>query len=177
MKGRRADPAAVKEAKGNPGKRTVTKEEVAAVEVVIGLKPPAELSAAAKKLWNKHAPDLQRLNFLQASDVPAFARYCETLALFWKACRALGRKSPVYKVVSPQGTYQRLNPWFAIMDRTNRTLIALEDRFGISPAARQTITYRLAQGAGAGAGAGSQQELLLPGENGAESDNPVGFLN
>lgn len=176
MKGRRADPAAVKEAKGNPGKRTVTKEEAAAVEVAIGLKAPTELSPAGRKLWNKHAPDLQRLNFLQASDIPAFARYCETLALFWKACRALGKKSPVYTVESPQGTYQRLNPWFAIMDRTNRSLVTLEDRFGISPAARQTITYRLAQGAGGGAGA--QEELPLPGEGGPmESDSPVGLLN
>lgn len=178
-RGRKADPAAVKAAKGNPGKRRIVDVSAAEVAAVIGkVTPPAHLSKEAREMWLRYAPELERLNFLRASDAPAFARYCEGLAQFWKATRALRKEPTVYWTETPHGKMRRLNPWFMVQDRLDRRLLALEDRFGINPAARQSIMYRLAQAPAPNATLDLLDNgIKEPGDSEGVAESPVGFLN
>lgn len=140
-RGRRAEPAAVKQAKGNPGRRKIVDAPDAPAAPVAA---PKDLSAAARKVWNQLAPELSRLKFLRPSDQQAFSRYCEHLAKWWELTKDLRKEGETYGTNSAHGSMLRVNPKFIVRERVEKRLEALEDRFGLSPAARQQILQRLA---------------------------------
>lgn len=130
----------MKEAKGNPGRRRVVKEPESANAAPM----PKGLSAAAKKVWAEMAPELQRMKFLRPTDAGAFARYCEHLTRWWALTRSLRKTGETYESTSQHGTLLRVRPEFLVRERLEKRMEALEDRFGLSPAARQQILQRLA---------------------------------
>lgn len=143
-RGRKAEPAAVKEAKGNPGRRRIASAASDARDRATAA--PAELADAARKVWDRLAPELSRLKFLRETDRNAFARYCEHLARWWDLTRALRDEGEVYLAKSehnPEGLW-RVNAKFLVRERIEKRLEPLEDRFGLSPMARQQILQRLA---------------------------------
>jgi P27 family predicted phage terminase small subunit len=141
MRGRRPEPAALQEAKGNPGRRKPRAQiEVAPADG----RAPEHLSRDAKLVWAALAPELERLKFLRLTDVPAFARYCSDLAKYWEITRKLATQTETYWTESNHGRLQRVNPLFLVQDRIARRLNDIEDRFGLSPAARQRIFQQLA---------------------------------
>lgn len=143
-RGRKAEPAELKEAKGNPGRRRIAKAPVEPRELVTVA--PADLAAEARKVWDRLAPELARLKFLRETDRNAFARYCEHLAAWWAYTKALRIEGETYLAKSehnPDGLH-RVNPKFLLRERIEKRLEVLEDRFGLSPAARQQIIQRLA---------------------------------
>lgn len=144
-RGRRPDPPAVKELRGNPGKRPIPKAAAAGPSGELG-KAPAQLkTAAAKRLWDEVGAELLRLNFLRPSDRPAFARYCETLARYWDVTQRMGKGGEVYTTSSQHGTMERIHPLFMVQERLARRLESMEDRFGLNPQARQQYLLRMAQ--------------------------------
>jgi P27 family predicted phage terminase small subunit len=183
-RGRRREPDALKEIKGNPGKRPVAPDPAPETTpaAAIAMKPPAKLSAGGLAIWREIAPELQRLNFLRHSDRQTFARYCETLARYWNVTRQLKSKDLTYWTESAHGKLKRVNPLFQVENWLERRLVPLEDRFGLSPAARQQILLRLANAPG-------QLPLDMPaatdpkpGAPGAEApllqpQSPVGMLS
>ena len=147
-RGPKPEPAEVKRAKGNPGRRPLPPETDDASADLASTKAPAELEQDAQRIWQKLAPELTRLRFLRETDRGAFARYCEHLAKWWQLTKALRTEGETYLAVSehnPDGL-MRVNPKFLIRERIEKRLEALEDRFGLSPAARQQILQRLAGG-------------------------------
>ena len=143
-RGRKPEPAAVKEAKGNPGRRRIATGVLEARELAAAA--PPELAAAARQVWERLAPELARLKFLRETDRGAFARYCEYLAGWWIFTAALRTEGETYLAKSehnPDGLL-RINPKFLLRERLERHLVNLEDRFGLSPMARQQILQRLA---------------------------------
>jgi P27 family predicted phage terminase small subunit len=170
-RGRRPDPDAVKRAKGNPGKRALT-EPAALPSGADHVRPPGKMPQSALAVWKSIAPDLERMNFLRPTDAQAFARYCNDVVRYWDLAKALRMEGDTYKSTSVHGELQRLNPKFLIQDRIVRRLEASEDRFGLSPAARQAILRSLA----------SQMPQLPFGPNqGAEpaepeAASPIGML-
>ncbi len=58
--------------------------------------------------------------------------------------RKLCETKSVYETNTRHGKMKRIHPLFAIQERLERRLLALEDRFGLSPQARQSIMLRLA---------------------------------
>jgi P27 family predicted phage terminase small subunit len=150
-RGRRPQPDALKAAKGNPGKRAIapstpTDADKAAAKVTSATKPPGKLTAAALSVWRQTAPELERMNFLRPTDRQAFARYCDAVARFWDVRQKLTKAGATYWTDSAHGKMQRINPLFIVEERLARRLTELEDRFGLSPSARQQIMLRLAQG-------------------------------
>ena len=141
-RGRRAEPEAVKRAKGNPGKRPIaaTTDEAPALKSA----SPKELSDDARKVWDSLSPELTRLKFLRESDRAAFARYCEYASRWWALTKVIATDGETYWTESAHGKMRRVNPDFLVRDRIETRLQALEDRFGLSPAARQQILQRLA---------------------------------
>ncbi|MFC4169616.1 phage terminase small subunit P27 family [Teichococcus aestuarii] len=142
--------------------------------------PPTRLDDAAREIWARLAPDLERMNFLRATDVHAFARYCSALTRYYKVTEDLHAKGETYTSASAHGTLERIHPLFVVQERLAKRLESLEDRFGLNPAARQQIMMRLAQ---------HQPQLPLAAPNAEKQPeqsaapeppvaaSPMGFLN
>lgn len=200
-RGRRPEPEAVQEAKGNPGRRkrasakpTNNPDDPVPVELGLALKDgvPDILSEEGAAMWRKLAPDLIRMNFVRETDYPAFARYCEYSVLWWDLTRRLN--SPVkkrgsnaeglgvvYETTSNHGKMLRVNPLFLVRERVDNRLIAFEDRFGLSPAARMQMVQRMAGTAPPGdlfksTSGDAQDDSPTPAAGKAEA-SPIGFLN
>lgn len=151
MVGRRPKPDALKIAQGNPGRRPI----VSAVAMPAGdpsppktVKPIVTLKARAKKVYDLIGPQLRQINFLRPSDEHAFHRYCETLARYWKVTEeldALGGET--YECdTTAGGKMERIRPTFIVQQMLAKRLDALEDRFGLTPSARQQYMMSLARG-------------------------------
>jgi P27 family predicted phage terminase small subunit len=175
-RGRRPDAPAVKEAKGTKARTAPVTDSAAVLRSTM----PRTLSAAAKKVWEVLAPELTRMKFLRETDRDAFSRYCEHAARWWKLTRELRREGDTYWTESAHGKMQRLNPKFIVRERIENRLEALEDRFGLNPAARQQILQRLSALPPPAPPAGDM--FAQPGEtaeNGApppKSGSPIGLL-
>ena len=172
--------AAEKRARGNPGKRSIREPSIAPGVVVGDAKPDANLRPVARNVWNRLAPELHRLNVLRATDSTALSRYCEDVARYWEVTSKLRKEGETYQVESNHGSYRRINPLVAIQDRIAARLVALEDRFGLSPQARQSIMIRAAQIATQGTlpfGPAEQDDRTKPDAPPPPPDNPIGLLN
>lgn len=130
-------------ARGNPGNRAVVEAKDEASP--IGELPPSWLvDPIALGIWSTLAPELRSLRFLRSTDQTAFARYCDNLARWIKLRDKVHGKGESYTTTSNHGTMERLNPDFVAMQRVEDRLVTLEDRFGMSPVARQSILQRMA---------------------------------
>ena len=108
---------------------------------------PKELAPAAREIWAKLAPELERLKFLRATDLFAFTRYCQYAARWIEINKALKTKDLSYWTESAHGKMQRDNPQFRHLVIIEKRLEDLEDRFGLNPMARQRIMLGMAAAA------------------------------
>lgn len=118
------------------------------------------------------------MKFLRATDFYAFKRYCMTMADWIAAAKKVKAHGAVYETDTRHGRMQRIHPWFIVMERLEKRLQDLEDRFGMNPRARQQMLQQMAS-AGSGlpfdpakestAGDQSNMDLTKP--------SPVGFLS
>lgn len=104
-----------------------------------------KVTADAQKVYELVGPQLRRLNFLRDSDDLAFRRYCETMARYWRVTSqldALGGET--YECdTTAGGKMQRMRPEFLVQERLAKRLDGLEDRFGLTPMARQQFVLAL----------------------------------
>lgn len=166
-RGRKPQPAAVNEAKGNPGRRR--RSARLASEAPPKGAPPPELNDQARRIWEAIAPELTRLNFLRDIDRQAFARYCVHLARWWDLTQDLAAHGETYVTESNHGTMERVRPAFIVRERTEKRLEVAEDRFGLNPASRQQIMQRLAGLVPAGP---TGNLFGQEGDNGTDRDRP-----
>ncbi|MCH8855998.1 MAG: phage terminase small subunit P27 family [Proteobacteria bacterium] len=181
-RGRKGQSAEERAAKGNPGKRgaKATKGKTVPPLPPVSEATPAYLSAEGKKVWARVAPILAPMKFFRATDHEAMARYCENLQNWWAAERRLRRfkGDPTYETESKHGKMLRVHPLLTAQNAYEKRLIALEDRLGLSPKARQEILRGLA----------SALPPLPPGPRDGELDldrdaadppppSPIGILN
>lgn len=179
-RGPKPQPAAVRAAKGNPGKRPVGADPVASLSASIGVSPPDWLKKDGLKVWNRLAPNVARLKLLTPVDAEAFARYCRNLARWLKMQDVLDKEGAVYESESAHGKLKRAHPAFLIGDRLARLLEAQESVFGLNPAERQRIfAARSMTPDPAGDLFGMRRdEAPAPSpERPAEPKGPVGMLN
>lgn len=149
--GRRPKPAALREAQGNPGRRPIPKDS-SAMETGRAVseksKNPltfAKVSRDARMVFDLVAPQLRRMNFLRESDEPAFWRYCDTMARYWRVTQRLNEMGgETYDCPTTNGgVMARMRPEFMVQERLAKRLDGLEDRFGLTPAARQSYILAL----------------------------------
>lgn len=137
-RGPKPQPAVVKEAKGNPGKRRIGRAPETALQLG-EVKAPAWLKGKGVAVWNRIAPVQVKLKLLTPADVETFARYCRNFARWLEMQDALDAGEVTYTVETASGVVHRPRPEFMIGDRLERQLLAAEDRFGLNPAERQRI--------------------------------------
>src|SRR3990172_5572457 len=145
-RGRRAKSASLRRAQGNPGRRPLPvaaappqNPELPPVgaDSISQFQPPSELTdRAAIRLWQRTAPKLAGINFIKSTDVDAFARYCKMLSLWYGIAAKVEPKSIVVRTFSEDVEMDRLGKHFQAMLLLDKRLEALEDRFGLNPAAR-----------------------------------------
>ena len=143
--GRKAKPAAIAEAQGNPGKRARRPAAPEGPAPIGADAPPAYLKdKAARKVWAEVSKSLANLRLLRQSDSNALAAYCQTVAQYWQATAQLARQGSVYESESNHGKLRRKDPLFDIQQRLLRSLQTYESEFGLTPAARQRLLNVLA---------------------------------
>ena len=182
-RGRKAEPAEVKLAKGNPGRRRIAQTPTDARDLATAA--PPDLADAAKTIWDRLAPELSRLKFLRDTDRNAFARYCEHLGRWWVLTTEMRTEGETYLSKSehnPEGL-MRINPKFFVREKIERRMEFLEDRFGLSPMARRQILQRLAGMVPFMPGKQGEADLLTPAQPDAPAApakapaaSPVGLL-
>jgi P27 family predicted phage terminase small subunit len=151
MRGRTPQPAAVKSARGNPGRRPIgeTPAAQALTDDALHL-APEWLSDEATTIWARLAPDLAAMRLLSRPDVMTFGRYCQMFAQWLAAGRQFDETNMVVRTESEHVKMDRVNKWLHVQLMLEQRLRDLEDRFGLNPANRQRIFALRAAGAGAG---------------------------
>ena len=135
MAGRPAKPTALKELAGNPGKRTLNKNEPKPVQ----RKPscPKHLVGEARREWNRMAKQLFDLGLLTEVDRAALAGYCASYSLWRKCRREIDEKGFTYETESG---YVGQRPEIAIGNRALADVRAFCQQFGLTPSARARMT-------------------------------------
>jgi len=152
------EPAAVKKAKGNSGRRPIktaameeaANEAVAAIDA--GHKeiaPPVWLNEPGQRIWSEIAPRLSAMKILQSIDANTFGRYCQDFGRWVQLQQVLDKEGTTYESESPHGKYTRSHPAFMQADRLNRSLMVMESGFALNPADRQRLFAARAQAANA----------------------------
>lgn len=176
------EPAAVKKAKGNSGRRPIATAEIeaeaykAADEAVTGpagIQPPEWLNDDGRKIWENLAPRLSAMKILQGIDAHTFARYCQDFGRWVKLQQLLDEEGTTYESESPHGKYTRAHPAFMQADRLNRSLMMLESNFALNPADRQ----RLFAARAAAANQGGLFDAPDAGEQKGKGGSAIGMLN
>lgn len=131
---------------------------------------PDWLAGDALAFWRLVTSDLATEKMLKPSHHFALARYCDYLARWLVLRDKVNANGESYETESRHGRMQRLNPDFVALTRVETVLGDLEEKFGLTPAARQRILQLRAR----------QGELLPTGQPAPaqqDDDTPLGLLN
>lgn len=209
MAGRRGpapQPAKVKKAKGNPGKRPILTDQIEAEAELAGadgadlrdgdsvgaggvssgfpsMEPPEWLNEDGLVVWDRIAPRLQSMKILQHIDADTFGRYCQNFGRWVRLQKRLDKEGETYESETAHGKYIKANPAFMMASRLDRELMMQEQNFALNPADRQRLFAARAAAAGAG---GADLFGATGGAGGGDKQNenpgdratgPIGMLN
>ncbi len=193
-------PASVKKAKGNPGKRPISKMEKIEMEAnqagagfddpetasdnagaMPAITPPEWLSDGGLTVWKQLASRLMMMKVLQHIDALTFGRYCQDFARWIALQDNISSRGETYETTTQHGKFIKLNPASMLASRLNRELMMMEANFGLNPADRQRLfASRADWGQGAdlfrkpSVGEGGEKSVGL---DSVEKQSAVGFLN
>lgn len=175
-RGPKPEPAEIKLAKGNPGHRHVATTPDA-LPVMTASGAPEFLTADGLAVWQKLQPLMSSLRFVRATDELTLGRYCDQFAL-WLKVRAQVEAQGATVTTSSAHVQDmlRVNPAFRVMMAIEDKLTAFEDRFGLSPASRQSLLTRMAAGGANPTLPGVPQGDRQPGVIEHDPDSPLGLF-
>ena len=133
MSGPNPEPAALKELKGNPGKRPIKEEPRPTMKAP---KPPADLKGEAFAEWSRVVPELDRIGLLSVVDRAYLVGYCEAWASFCEAREELNENGVL--VTGRDGGLVR-NPAAIVMKDSLDMMLKYGAKFGLSPADRAKL--------------------------------------
>lgn len=108
-----------------------------------------DLTPAARRVWDALAPTLATMSFVKSSDHGVIARYCTHLARWIELNGKVNARGDVhYETQSLHGKMLRQHPDFAALMRIEAALVTIEDRVGLTPAARQALVIKAASAPG-----------------------------
>ncbi len=143
-RGPKPKPHELAERQGNPGKRPLSKTPDD-VPVISETAPKfVREDEMALAVWEQARGHLIRLGFLKRTDEMELGRFCLYFAMWMRLARDVREHGASYVTESQWGTYRRRNPdvgtWLQLGDKIKE----LGDRFGLTPAARQSIQMKAA---------------------------------
>lgn len=133
-RGPKTEPTLSKAARGNPGQRRLNQNEP---QPKGKAEMPGWLSDAAKKEWERLAPELERLGVLTAVDEKTFATYCQSVADFIAAVKAM--KGQPVMIEGASGAPKR-HPGWELLSATGDRVIKYGSQFGLTPSSRTGIS-------------------------------------
>jgi P27 family predicted phage terminase small subunit len=201
--GRRPDPAEIKRAKGNPGRRPIADGPggdapgagPAAAQppdwlstADIGTEYATRISDLAVQIWHELHPQLVGMNLLKPTDETSFALLCRAFAEAIDATRTLDREGYHYVTSSEHvGELKRPHPAVRFRKEAMQTVKELGDAFGLNPAARQRLFLQLAAQTGRVPGTAPARQAMGDDDDataddaapqaGRDGESPVGFLS
>ena len=108
---------------------------------------PEFLTPEGLAVWQRLQPLMSSLRFVRATDELTLGRYCDQFALWLKLRKQVEDQGATVTTSSAHvQDMLRVNPAFRAMMSIEDKLTAFEDRFGLSPAARQSLLTRMAAG-------------------------------
>ena len=146
MRGRRPQLDAIKQIKGNPGRRplaagaTTRRSLPSAAELM----PDFLTTKDEKKLFTRLVDEYLQRRLARPSDAIAYGRYCVWVIRWQIAKTSLDGKVTWYESSSLHGKLARRHPLFKDMIDLERVLQSEEDRLGLNPLSRQNIVRGLA---------------------------------
>lgn len=121
-------PTAIKQLRGNPGKRAIRKEPEP--KPPKSLQAPEFLKGNARAEWERCAPELAQLGLLTDVDLTMFAAYCEAFAT-WRQYEGLCEEHGAQLGV--QMGYRNA------ADRAAERMVKFGARFGLDPSSRTNV--------------------------------------
>lgn len=134
-----ADPTAVRIAKGNPGKRSLSVDLSREAQPDVALPDiPTWISAKAQKHWDRLGPILLQNKLITVADGENFAVLCQAIATLEEASENMKREKMI--VHNAAGTPIE-NPLLAIIRKNSEVIQKLSLQFGMTPASRAKIRF------------------------------------
>jgi len=120
--------------KGNPGKRSLPKNEPQPPKA--SLSPPGNLNDRAIEEWKRVAPELAAVGLLTSIDRVALAQYCLAYSRWYEAEEQLRQFGLLVKTKSG---FPVQSPWLPIANRAFDQLRRMLSEFGMTPSSRAGI--------------------------------------
>ena len=139
MPGPLRKPTAIQILKNDPGKRAKRRLKKEPKPEIKNIRCPRWLCEDATKLFNKMKNDLMKCGLLTVADVDAFAIYCNVLNDYLKYDKYLKELDESDLLKKTNSGYQQQHPYVGMRNKSFEQLLKLQDRFGLSPAARARI--------------------------------------
>ena len=133
--GRPPVPTSLKILRGNPGNRPISHAEP--LPPAASPDPPPGLGEVALARWNEVAPLLLAMKVFTAADRPALERYCLVYEQ-WAKCHDHVREHGMTQVT--QSGYSQVTAEGGMFKSLLGELLSFERQFGMTPAARATLT-------------------------------------
>ena len=138
LRGPRPQPTAVRELRGDPGKRGRPAGEEPRPEPAAP-KMPRGLPREARAFWRRYAEGLARLGLLTEVDTPAFTM----LALHWQVCQDAmkemtksGQAGVLELTTEDDDGLERKHPLLQVLRDNSSAFLRYAAHFGMSPSAR-----------------------------------------
>ena len=133
-RGRKPVPSHLKMVKGTAQKcRTNAAEPKPPIDKI---RPPAFLSAEARKHWKNVSKQLQESGVLTNMDVDALTLYCESFSRWREAMDEIQKSGAIAH--TPQG-YPVQSPWLQIANKAFEQMTKLLVEFGMTPSSRSRV--------------------------------------
>ncbi|MCE6992090.1 phage terminase small subunit P27 family [Dyadobacter sp. CY323] len=156
--GRPATPTAIKKLTGTFREDRANKHEMMPSVLEFAPKAPGVLSRDGKKVWDSVTQELAVLKMLHRVDLELLAAYCNEMATYWDACKAIKKEGAVIRpakkesitikltkegnpeIAKPENEgYPIQNPWVSIRNTALKNAQGLANQFGFTPAARARL--------------------------------------
>lgn len=142
MRGRKAQPTALKLVKGNPGKRPLNSREPKPKRVIPS--PPDHMSQEAMVHWGRLSVMLDRMGVLTEADGWALEQTCLLYQDMIELRAEVATRGRVYVTKNTTGDeMRRPNPEVAMLADADRRFRGYLAEFGLTPAARARVVSEM----------------------------------
>lgn len=140
-KGRKPTPTTLKILNGNPGKRPLPQDEPKPKPLMP--KRPTWLTGEGKKMWDRLAPELERIGLLTIVDGESFAAACQCWGTYVDCLCYLQENGLTYIYVNTQGAENEIErPQVKIGQKALDQFRAFCSEFGLTPSSRTRIEVK-----------------------------------